>query len=48
MAVIENNSLKDLMDFFGTEQPVGPKEMGEFWKSLSDDEKEYYKSATLS
>lgn len=39
----------DLKGFFGTEEnPVTPKEMTEFWKSLTDEEKDYYKNAKLS
>lgn len=44
-----NNSLKDLVDFFSTEErPVQPSELTAFWHSLTDDEKAYYKSAQLS
>lgn len=41
-------SVADLKEFFSTsEKPVAAKEMMEFWKSLSDEEKEYYKNAEL-
>lgn len=43
------NSVADLSKQFGTEdKPVSASEFMEFWKSLSDDEKDYYKSADLS
>lgn len=43
------NSLKDLIAFFGTpERPVTPPEFRDFWNSLSDQEKDYYKNAPLS
>lgn len=43
------NSLKDLREFFSTaERPVTTPEMAAFWKSCSDDEKAYFKSADLA
>lgn len=43
------NSVKDLKDFFTTpEKPMAAKEMMDFWTSLSDEEKEYYKNVDLS
>ena len=45
----KQNSLKDLIDFFGCEgRPVSPPEFRSFWNSLTDSEKEYYKTAPLS
>lgn len=42
------NDVKTLKEFFGTpERPVNGPEMMAFWKSLSDEEKEYYKNADL-
>lgn len=37
------NSIKDLKEYFG----VDAKEMMDFWKALSDEEKEYFKNADL-
>jgi hypothetical protein len=43
------NSAVQLKDYFSTpDRPVSAKEMTEFWKSLSDEEREYYKTADLS
>ena len=42
------NSMTDLKSFFSTdEKPCSTKEMMAFWKSLSPEEKSYYKSAPL-
>lgn len=42
------NSVAELKVYFSTtEKPVPAKEMMEFWKSLSDEEKEYYHNAEL-
>lgn len=38
------NSIQDLRNFFG----VDASEMREFWQSLTDEEKAYYKAADLS
>lgn len=43
------NTPKELMAFFSTpEKPVKLSEYNEFWKSLSNDEKEYYRTADLA
>lgn len=43
------NTIKALMAYFSTpDRPCLPREMMEFWKELSDSEKEYYKFADLS
>ncbi len=43
------HSVKDLIAFFSEGcRPVTTSEFMEFWKSLSDAEKEYYKNAPLS
>ena len=43
------NSVADLKAYFSTEKkPVPAKEMMDFWKSLSEEEKEYYKQAELA
>lgn len=43
------NNIKDLMAFFSTpEKPVKSAEFMPFWKSLSPEEKEYYKTADLA
>ena len=43
------NSIADLMKFFACEsRPVTPSEFRDFWQSLTDQEKEYYKNAPLS
>jgi hypothetical protein len=43
------HSVADLKEWFGQgSRKVEAKEMMEFWKSLSDEEKEYYKTAELS
>jgi hypothetical protein len=43
------NTLKDLKEFFSVpEKPVNNTEMVEFWKSLSDEEKEEYKNVDLN
>lgn len=42
------NSVADLKEWFGHgTRKVDAKEMMEFWKSLSEDEKEFYKNAEL-
>jgi succinate dehydrogenase flavin-adding protein (antitoxin of CptAB toxin-antitoxin module) len=42
------NSVKALMAFFSTEEKkVSPKEMMDFWKSLSEEDREYYQNAAL-
>jgi len=44
-----SNTVAELKEFFSTSaKKVDAKEMMEFWKSLSEEEKEYYKSAKLS
>jgi len=44
----KGNSLLDLMKFFSTpERPVGSKEMQEFWRDLSEEEKEEFRNAEL-
>lgn len=46
---MSDNSVKDIKDYFSTaEKPVSTGEMMEFWKSLSDGEKDYYKNVNLS
>lgn len=43
------NSMQEIQKFFSTEErPVTGPEMREFWMSLSDEEKQYFKSADLS
>lgn len=43
------NTMKDLKEFFNSpEKPVSLSEIKEFWESLSDEEKVYYKNADLS
>jgi hypothetical protein len=45
----KQNSLKDLIDFFGRGgRPVSPAEFRAFWESCTETEKEYYKNAPLS
>lgn len=42
-------SVADLKEYFSTpEKPVSAKEMMEFWKSLSEEEKEYYRTSRIS
>ena len=42
------NSAGQIKEFFATpENPVSAAEFMEFWKSCSDEEKDYYKSADL-
>lgn len=42
------NQMSDLKKFFSTEKkPVTGAEMIEFWKSLTDDEKEFYKTVEI-
>lgn len=44
-----NNTVKDLMLFFGTEdRPVKPGEFKSFWESLTEDQKAWYKSQPLA
>lgn len=44
-----DNTVKDLKAYFSTtEKPVSNTEMMDFWKSLSDEEKAYYKNAELN
>lgn len=43
------NSVAELKAFFATpEKPLSSAEFMAFWKSLSDDEKAYFKSAELA
>jgi hypothetical protein len=43
------NSAGDLKKFFETpEKKLTTKEFMDFWSSLTDEEKDYYKSADLS
>lgn len=43
------NSVSDLKEWFGRgSRKVEAKEMMEFWKSLSEEEKEEFKNAELS
>lgn len=42
------NTIKELMAAFGTlDRPVSVQEYREFWGSLSEEEKEYYKTAKI-
>jgi hypothetical protein len=42
------NTLKDLMEFFGTpERPVSSAEFSVFWKSCSEELKAEFKNAEL-
>lgn len=42
------NSIVDLKKYLGTkERPVDHSEMNEFWKSLTEEEKEEFKNAEL-
>lgn len=43
------NSITDLKTFFSTpEKPVSLQEIREFYRDLSEDEKDYYKNADLT
>lgn len=45
----QENDVKDIMKYMGTEErPVGTKEMMEFWKSLTNEEKAEFKKADLT
>lgn len=45
----QENDIKDIRKFFSTEDnPVSLSEMGDFWKSLTQAEKDEYKKADLS
>lgn len=42
------NTIKELMAAFGTlDHPVGVTEYRDFWSSLTEDEKKYYKTAKI-
>ena len=42
------NTIKELKDFFSTpEKPCSAAEFMEFWKPMTDEEREYYKNADL-
>lgn len=42
------NTLKEIREFLSVpEKPVGTKEMADFWRDLSDEEKAEFKSADL-
>lgn len=46
---VKGNSAKDLMAFLSSpEKPIKVAEFSLFWKSLSEKEKEYYRSAPLA
>lgn len=43
------NTVKELKEYFSTpEKPVNAREMMDFWQSLSEEEKEYYKVVDLT
>jgi hypothetical protein len=43
------NTVADLKTWLGTpEKPVTSKEMMDFWKSCSDEDKDHYRKAELS
>jgi len=43
-----HNTIKELMAAFSTlERPVSVQEYRDFWSSLTEDEKTYYKTAKL-
>lgn len=43
------NTVSQLKEFFSTpEKPCASREMMDFWKSLSDEDKKYYQAADLS
>lgn len=42
------NTIKELMAAFGTlERPVSVTEYRDFWSSLTEEEKKYYKTAKI-
>jgi hypothetical protein len=44
----QENSISDLKKYLGTpERPVSMQEMNEFWKSLTEEEKEEFKRTPL-
>jgi hypothetical protein len=44
----QENSIVDLKKFLGTpERPVSTQEMNDFWQSLTDEEKQEFRSAPL-
>lgn len=46
---MSENTAVQLKKFFSTpEKPVSASEMSEFWKSLTDEEKAYYKASDLN
>ena len=46
---MSENKIPDIKKFFSTEEkPVGNTEMMEFWKSLSEEEKEELRTMDLS
>jgi len=46
---IMSNSMMDLKKYFETpEKPVTNAEMAEFWRSLTEAEKDYFKNAQLT
>lgn len=48
-AVIANNTIKDLKDFFGTpDRPVTTTEFKDFYISLTEAEKVYFKTTPLN
>jgi hypothetical protein len=45
---LPENTITEIKEFFNSkEKPLSAAEVMEFWKSLSDEEKEYYKHAEL-
>lgn len=43
------NTIKDIRNFLNTEEkPLSLSEMSEFWKSLTPEEQNYYKTADLT
>jgi hypothetical protein len=49
IAMGKENSLREIMDFLGSDpqHPLKDGEFGEFWKSLTDEERNEFRQADL-
>jgi hypothetical protein len=49
MGIVANNSMRDIMNFLGSDpqHPLKDGEFGEFWRSLTDEEKNEFRMADL-
>lgn len=44
MSAVKPATIVEIKNYFGSEKEVSPIEMRQFWGSLTDEEKEFYKN----